>query len=135
MKICGDKILSYKIFVLLILWQDKPLGAIQKVGSLKRGGRSHWKLNKNEQGKGVPASRSVRFLKKFSKKRERTHMLELRYSPVSYNYNGSMKYYTTFTFHNFSFFSLHCPLPSLRLFSKNGYLFIDYTYVYVVISS
>ena len=31
-----------------------------------------------------------------------------------------------FTLHNFSFFSLHCPLFSLRIFSKNGYLFIGY---------
>ena len=31
-----------------------------------------------------------------------------------------------FAFYNFSFFSLHCPLFSLRIFSKNGYLFIGY---------
>ena len=32
-----------------------------------------------------------------------------------------------FTLHTFSFFSLHCPLYSLRtIFSKNGYLFIGY---------
>ena len=41
-------------------------------------------MNKNEQGKGVPACGYVRFLKKILKKRERTHMLELCYSPVSY---------------------------------------------------
>ena len=31
-----------------------------------------------------------------------------------------------FTLHNFSFFSLHCPLIFLRIFRKNGYLFIGY---------
>ena len=29
---------------------------------------------------------------------------------------------TLFTLNNFSFFSLHYPLFSLRIFSKNGYL-------------
>ena len=31
-----------------------------------------------------------------------------------------------FTLHNFSIFSLHCPLSSLRIFSKHGNLFIGY---------
>ena len=31
-----------------------------------------------------------------------------------------------FTLHNFFIFALHCPLLSLRIFSKNGYLFIGY---------
>ena len=31
-----------------------------------------------------------------------------------------------FTLHNFSFFSVHCQLFSLRIFSKNSYLFIGY---------
>ena len=31
-----------------------------------------------------------------------------------------------FALYNFSFFSLHCPLFSLCIFSKNGYLFIGY---------
>ena len=31
-----------------------------------------------------------------------------------------------FTLHNFSFFSLHCPLFSLHIVRKNGYFFIGY---------
>ena len=31
-----------------------------------------------------------------------------------------------FTLHKFLFFSLHCQLFSLHIFSKNGYLFIGY---------
>ena len=31
-----------------------------------------------------------------------------------------------FTLHNFLIFSLHFPLFSLRIFSKNGYLIIGY---------
>ena len=31
-----------------------------------------------------------------------------------------------FTLYNFSFFSLHIPLFSLRVFRKNAYLFIGY---------
>ena len=31
-----------------------------------------------------------------------------------------------FTLHDFLIFSPHCPLFSLRILSKNGYLFIGY---------
>ena len=67
MKICGDKILSYKIFVLLILWQDKPLGAIQKVGSLK-GGEESYKTEQKRTGEGGSSISERSLFKKIFKK-------------------------------------------------------------------
>ena len=56
------------------------------------------------------------------------------FSPVN-EWRASLFTPALFILHNFSFFSLHCPLFSLRIFSKNGYLFIGYRYMYFVISS
>ena len=77
------------------------------------------------------------------------------HSPVfPIDYNGSMKYHherfqysvlsmngvqslspVLFTLHNFSFFSLHCPLFSLRIFSKMATYSLVINNVYFVISS
>ena len=115
---------------------------------VERGEGGHWKANKNEQGEGGGPSMCVclLFLKQILAFSKWSFIVILQFflliimvvwiikQTIIKDYNiqscQRMKVRSLstalFTLQNFSFFSLHCPLFSLPIFSKNGYLFIAY---------
>ena len=124
----------------VLMWNLKTVIFMQR--------RKYWgvieKRTKSDRGREVLACVYVRFLKKNA---EIFKMKFYSYSPVFpidmavWNIKQTiMKDYISvlsmngvrslsaalYNLRNFSFFSLHCPLFSLRIFSKDGYQFIGY---------